>query len=119
MSLVKMLVVVSLMYIISSAPNIALGLSRLLVPDFLPSRRYANIFLASHLMYLVLAEVNSSVNFFVYLARSTRYRRELRSLLRFCGIQWASAEGSGRLYDTTMTTAEGHSTSQASSGVHA
>ena len=104
MSLVKMLVVVSLIYIISSAPNIALGLSRLLVPDFLPSRRYANIFLASHLMYLVLAEVNSSVNFFVYLAMSSRFRQELRSLFRLC----KSVRRGG---DTTVITVTVHSIS--------
>ena len=85
-ALVKMLVVVSLIYIISSAPNIALGLSRLLVPDFLPSRRYANIFLVSHLMYLVLAQANSSVNFFVYLAMSSRFRQELAACFAFVRV---------------------------------
>ena len=118
-ALVKMLVVVSLIYIISSAPNVALGLTKLLVPDFLPSRKYANIFLASHLSSLLLAEVNSSVNFFVYLARSSRFRQELHRLLRLRQIQRAKAEGSRRLTDTAMTTAEGPSISETSSGVHA
>ena len=118
-ALVKMLVVVSLIYIITAAPNVALGLTKLLVPDFLPSRKYANIFLASHLSYLVLAEVNSSVNFFVYLARSSRFRQELHRLLRLRQIQQAIAEGSHRLTDTAMTTADGPSISETSSGVHA
>ena len=118
-ALVKMLVVVSLIYIISSAPNVALGLTRLLVPDFLPSRKYANIFLASNLMYLVLAEVNSSVNFFVYLARSSRFKQELRGLLRLPTIRSVSAESARRLKETTLTTAVAHSISEPSSGVHA
>ena len=36
---VKMLVVVSCVYIATSAPNVALGLTRLLVPEFLHTRR--------------------------------------------------------------------------------
>ena len=103
-ALVKMLVVVSLIYITSSAPNIALGLTKLMVPDFLPSRKYANIFLASHLMYLVLAEVNSSVNFFVYLARSSRFRQELRGLLRLRPTQSAKAEAEGKHAQQTVAT---------------
>ena len=118
-ALVKMLVVVSLIYIISSAPNIGLGMTKLLVPDFLPSRKYANIFLASHLSSLVLAEVNSSVNFFVYLARSSRFRQVLNRLLRLRQIPRAKAEGSHRLTDTAMTTADGPSIAETSSGVHA
>ena len=117
-ALVKMLVVVSLIYIISSAPNVALGLTRLLVTEFHPTRRYANVFLASHLMYLVLAEANSSVNFFVYLARSSRFRQELRSLLRVYRIKWIKAGSAARLNDTTGTMALGHSISESSSGVN-
>ena len=118
-ALVKMLVVVSLIYIISSAPNVALGLTRLLVSDFLPSGNYANIYLASNLMSLLLAEVNSSVNFFVYLARSSRFRQELRGLLRLPTIRSVRAESARRLKETTLTTAVAHSISEPSSGVHA
>ena len=114
-ALVKMLVVVSLIYIITAAPNVVLGLTRLLVPNFLPSRKYANIFLASHLMYLVLTQVNSSVNFFVYLARSSRFRQELRHLLRRVGIR-VKTESSGRLSDTAVTTAKERSISELSPG---
>lgn len=114
-ALVKMLVVVSLIYIISSAPNVALGMTRLLVPEFVANRRYANIFLASHLMYLVLAQANSSVNFFVYLARSSRFRQELRHLLRRVGIR-VKTESSERLSDTAVTTAKERSISKLSPG---
>ena len=119
MSLVKMLVVISLIYIISSAPNIALGLTKLMVPDFLPSGKFANIFLASHFMSLVLAQANSSVNFFVYLARSSRFSQELRGLLRLRKMPGAKAEGAGSLKDTSMTTAVVHSISEPPTGVHA
>ena len=113
-ALVKMLVVVSLIYIISSAPNVALGMTRLLVPEFVANRRYANIFLASHLLSLILGQVNSSVNFFVYLARSSRFRQELRGLLDRYGIKWVNTESSRTLQDTTTTTAKEHSISEVS-----
>ena len=114
-ALVKMLVVVSLIYIITAAPNVVLGLTRLLVPEFLHTRKYANIFLASHLMYLVLAQANSSVNFFVYLARSSRFRQELRQLLRRVGIR-VKTESSDRLSDTAVTTAKERNISGLSPG---
>ena len=113
-ALVKMLVVVSLIYITSSAPNVALGMTRLLVPEFVANRRYANIFLASDLSSLILGQVNSSVNFFVYLARSSRFRQELRGLLDRYGIKWVNTESSRTLQDTTTTTAKEHSISEVS-----
>nr|KAG5693114.1 hypothetical protein BaRGS_014064 [Batillaria attramentaria] len=82
MALAKMLVVVSCVYILTAAPNLALGLSRLTVPGFLPSERFANIFLASHLLYLMLAMFNSSVNFFIYATNSSRDDRALQKVLR-------------------------------------
>ena len=90
-----------------------------MVPEFHHILKYANIFLASNLMYLVLAEVNSSVNFFVYLARSSRFRQELRCLLRLPTIRSVRAESARRLKETTLTTAVAHSISEPSSGVHA
>ena len=113
-ALVKMLVVVSLIYIITAAPNVALGMTKLLVPEFLHTRKYANIFLASHLMYLVLAQANSSVNFFVYLARSSRFRQELRGLLHRYGAKWVNTESARTLQDTITTTAKEHSISEVS-----
>ncbi|KAL8568173.1 hypothetical protein ACOMHN_027696 [Nucella lapillus] len=79
--LVKMLVVVSCIYIVTAAPNVALGLTHSLVPDFRLNRRYANIFLASHLMYMILAMANSSINFFVYVTMSSRFRAHLVAML--------------------------------------
>ena len=115
-ALVKMLVVVSLIYIITAAPNLALGLTKLLVPEFRHTNRYAIIFVASHFMYLVLAQANSSVNFFVYLARSSRFRQELRRLIRL-GRRQSLAAGGTRRVDDTMTTDKGHSISEQSGAV--
>ncbi|KAL8568174.1 hypothetical protein ACOMHN_027697 [Nucella lapillus] len=90
--LVKMPVVVSCIYIVTAAPNVALGLARSLVPEFRHTRRYANIFLASHLMYLILAMANSSINFFVYVTMSSRFRTHLVAMLRCCNFMASRSE---------------------------
>nr|KAG5688945.1 hypothetical protein BaRGS_031344 [Batillaria attramentaria] len=69
--LVKMLLIVCLIYILTSAPSIAFSLVRTLVPEFRSLGRYFNIFRASHTIYYSLAMFNSSVNFFVYITRSS------------------------------------------------
>ena len=78
-----MLVTVNCVFIITASPNIALGLTRSLVYDFWLTSRYANIFLAAHGWLLGLGVLNSSINFFVYVFRSSRFRQELRGLPLF------------------------------------
>ena len=81
--LVTMLVTVNCVFIITASPNIALGLTRSLVYDFWLTRRYANIYMAAHGWFLGLCVLNSSINFFVYVFRSSRFRQELRGLPLF------------------------------------
>ncbi|KAL8577622.1 hypothetical protein ACOMHN_036813 [Nucella lapillus] len=83
-ALVKMLVVVSCIYIVTASPNVILGIIRSFNSDLWLTGRYRNTFVASHLLYLSLGTVNSTVNFFVYLARSSRFRVHLLSLLPSC-----------------------------------
>ena len=78
-----MLVTVNCVFIITASPNIALGLTRSLVYDFWLTRRYANIYMAAHGWLLGLGVLNSSINFFVYVFRSSRFRQELRGLPLF------------------------------------
>nr|KAG5707817.1 hypothetical protein BaRGS_015977 [Batillaria attramentaria] len=77
MLLVKMLVTVSCIYITCSAPTVALAFARFLVTGFSTNGRYRNIFFASHAIALLVMMLNSSVNFFVYVTQSSRFRREL------------------------------------------
>ena len=81
--LVTMLVTVNCVFIITASPNIALGLTRSLVYDFWLTRRYANIYMSAHGWLLGLGVLNSSINFFVYVFRSSRFRQELRGLPLF------------------------------------
>ena len=82
-ALVKMLVTVSCIYMMCVTPTICLALTRLLVPDFWPQRRYGRMYYVTHVATTVVLMLNSSVNFFVFVMQSSRFRLELRVLV--CG----------------------------------
>ena len=84
MALAKMLVIVSIIFILTTSPIVALSITRTIVFDFFIDRRYTNIFLASHIIYLGLGMTNcSGINFLVYVLRSSRFRQELSRLVCF------------------------------------
>ena len=84
MALARMLVIVSFIFILTSSPIVALSITRIVVYDFFINRRYTNIFLLCHTIYLELGMINSSgINFFVYVLRSSRFRQELSKLMFF------------------------------------
>lgn len=78
--LMRMLVAVSCVYILCTAPNVAMALARFTVPEFRVDGSYCNTFACMHLVGCVIFMFNSSINFFVYLTMSSRFRRELKSL---------------------------------------
>lgn len=80
--LIKMLLIVSWIFIVCMAPYIALSIARTLIPDLTFEGRYANLYFAMVYLLLTLAALNSSVHFFVYMAQSSRFRVELRDC--FC-----------------------------------
>ena len=78
MALSKMLVIVSFIFILTASPIVVLSITRIIVNDFFINRRYNNIFLLGHTIYMELGMINSSgINFFVYVLRSSRFRQEL------------------------------------------
>nr|KAG5713991.1 hypothetical protein BaRGS_020319 [Batillaria attramentaria] len=79
-ALAKMLVIISCIYVLTSAPNVAMGLATLIVPGFSAAGQFSNIFLATRLFPGMFAMLNSSINFFVYVTRSSKYREELRAM---------------------------------------
>ena len=84
MALARMLVIVSIIYILASSPIVVLSITRSVVDEFFINRRYNNIFSLSHLIHLELGMINSSgINFFVYIVRSSRFRQELSRLVCF------------------------------------
>ena len=84
MALARMLVIVSTIFILTSSPVVASSIAQTIVYDFFINRRYTNIFMATHLIYLELGMINSSgINFFVYVLRSSRFRQELATFVCF------------------------------------
>ena len=93
MALARMLVIVSIIFIVTASPIVALSITRSTVYDFFIDRRYTNIFLLCHTIYLELGMVNSSgVNFFVYVLRSSRFRQELATFACFRFLKRKKAE---------------------------
>ena len=82
-ALTKMLVVVCCIYVICSTPGCIMTLTRRIDPQYSAGGRYANIFAVTHrLGSTVFSATNSSVNFFVFYARSSRFRQELRCVCK-------------------------------------
>nr|KAG5710999.1 hypothetical protein BaRGS_013733 [Batillaria attramentaria] len=82
MMLVKVLVTVSCIYVTCAVPMVALAFARFLVTGFSTNGRYRNIFFASHYIGNLILMLNSSVNFFVYVTQSSRFRKEVLNLCR-------------------------------------
>nr|KAG5699409.1 hypothetical protein BaRGS_016255 [Batillaria attramentaria] len=78
-SLAKMLVIVSCVFIVTAAPGVVLGLVSFTMPNIIPSGDDGNTYATAFLVYQVFTMVNSSVNFFIYVTRSARFRNMLRS----------------------------------------
>ena len=102
-ALARMLVIVSTIFILTSSPIIALSITQSVVDDFFINRRYTNIFLLCHIIYLELGIINSSgINFFVYVLRSSRFRQELA---RFVCFRFLMQKGAGlKKEDVTLNT---------------
>ena len=82
-ALTKMLVVVCCIYVICSTPGCIMSLIRRIEPEYGAADRYANIFYLTHrLASFVFSATNSSVNFFVFFVRSSRFRQELRCVCK-------------------------------------
>ncbi|XP_025097942.1 uncharacterized protein LOC112566164 [Pomacea canaliculata] len=77
----KMLVLVSCLYIVTMAPYVASFFARLAVKDFSPFGRYCKLFVAVLLITDLFFLINNAGNFFVYIAQSSRFRRDLRVVL--------------------------------------
>ncbi|XP_076471185.1 uncharacterized protein LOC143301065 [Babylonia areolata] len=73
MTLVRMLIAVSCVYIACNTPKLSLAIVRFLVREFSTSGRYRNLFFVTHRAGHVLLMINSSVNVFIYHRQSSRW----------------------------------------------
>ena len=104
MALARMLVIVSTIFIVTASPIVALSITRSTVYNFFIDRRYTNIFLLCHTIYLELGMVNSSgINFIVYVLRSSKFRQELATFACFRFLKRKKAEVK-KEDETTMNT---------------
>ena len=84
MALARMLVIVSIIFVLTSSPIVILGITQSIVDDFFINRRYNYILLLYHTIYMELGKLNCrGINFFVYVLRSSRFREELARLACF------------------------------------
>lgn len=82
MALTKMLVLASCVYIVSMAPMVFITIARLIVEEFSSYGTYSRLYMICNTAASGLPVINSSVNFFIYYCRSSRYKDELRVLFR-------------------------------------
>lgn len=74
----RMLLVVCCLYMLCEAPVVALALARFMVYEFRADGLYSDLFSTTHLTGMVIAMVNSSIHFFVYVTMSSRFSHELK-----------------------------------------
>ena len=81
--IVKMVVTVSLIFILLFTPVTVTLLIIVLKPDFSIKGRYKNLFMVVHSFVFLLEGVNSSVNILVYLKMSSKFRASFVKLFKF------------------------------------
>ncbi|XP_025099141.1 substance-K receptor-like [Pomacea canaliculata] len=81
-ALTKVLVVVSLVYIVTMLPFVGYIAGHLFVDQFSPFGRYAYLYMTFSTIVNVCPFINCSFNFFIYCSRSTRFKEDLGALWR-------------------------------------
>ncbi|XP_025097644.1 thyrotropin-releasing hormone receptor-like [Pomacea canaliculata] len=79
-ALTRILVLVSGVFIASKAPWVVITLVRFFYPDFSPTGTQSNIYRASDLIAHYCLYFHSSINFFIYYSRSSKFRLHLSRL---------------------------------------
>ncbi|XP_076452287.1 uncharacterized protein LOC143287930 [Babylonia areolata] len=79
-ALTRMLIAVSLLYIVCSVPNIMLGIGIMFVPGMSFSGRYYNLTICLIDFMEIASYVNATFNFFIYCSLGSKYRNTLHGL---------------------------------------
>ncbi|CAL1538397.1 unnamed protein product [Lymnaea stagnalis] len=80
--LVKMIILIAAIFIVSSLPGVVGILAMSCYEDYNITGRYKNLFVTSWAFFFTLGSINSTVNIFVYLYMSTKFRETLLSIFR-------------------------------------
>ena len=84
-ALTRMLIGISVLYVVCTMPTLTLGLCILFVPDISLNGRYYNTFNLMVSVFELFSYINASVNFFVYCFLGSKYKETLTEMFR-CGI---------------------------------
>ena len=100
----RMLVVVCVVYMVCTLPTVTHAFFRYFLPEFSSIRRLRNTFYATVSLMHLMASINASGNFLIYLSVSTKFKETLKGM--FSTGKSGRREGSGRTnhLDTTRQT---------------
>ncbi|XP_055862708.1 uncharacterized protein LOC106068181 [Biomphalaria glabrata] len=73
--MVKMVILISVVFIILSIPGVVATFLMMFIPEYNIAGRYRNIYIASFSTFFPIGAINSTVNFFIFLDMSTKYRQ--------------------------------------------
>ncbi|CAL1538396.1 unnamed protein product, partial [Lymnaea stagnalis] len=79
--LVKMIILIAAIFIVSSLPGVVGILAMSCYEDYNITGRYKNLFVTTWTFFFALGSINSTVNIFVYLHMSTKFRETFVSIL--------------------------------------
>ncbi|XP_059173505.1 uncharacterized protein LOC131954040 [Physella acuta] len=79
--LVKVIALISAVFVVCSTPAVLGSVAMMLVREFSVTGRYKNLFVASFSTFFLLESVNATVNFFIYLNTSSKFKVELGSMI--------------------------------------
>lgn len=81
-ALTKMLVLVSVVYIVTMTPYVAWEVSIRVFTYYLPALHYYEVFLTISAFVHSVSQVDSAIHFFVYFSRSSRFRHMFCDMFR-------------------------------------
>ncbi|CAL1538318.1 unnamed protein product [Lymnaea stagnalis] len=86
--LVKMVIVISVVFIVFSVPGVVATFLMMLVKEYNIAGRYRNFYIATFSVLFPIGAINSTVNIFIFLDLSSKYRRVFVSILKRYPKTW-------------------------------
>ena len=83
-ALTRMLIGISVLYVVCSMPTLAFGIAFLAVPDMSAKGRYYNTFKLMGTVFDLSSCINASFNFFVYSFLGSKYKETLKEIFFCC-----------------------------------
>lgn len=81
---IKMVAIVSVVFIVCYAPGITTTMTAIVVPDFNVGRREQNILFITGTLTLFLESINSCVSIFIYFNMSSKFKKTFYDMVYLC-----------------------------------